>query len=144
MSTNAREQLFGDEGFGDVVVGPRLQTEDNVGGLVARRHDDDWKIARRSKRLTGLKSRHARQHDVDNGHVRGHARKERDAQFTRGGVVNDEALAFEHQSKRGANVVVVFYDQDTGHPNSFGIFAKTSKLSLRTLKSLALTCVGCA
>ena len=55
-----------------------------------------------------------------------------------GCVVDVEALAFEHESKRGANVVVVFDDQDTGHPNSFGIFDKTSKPAKAGLISLAL------
>ena len=43
-----------------------------------------------------------------------------------GASSTDEALALEHQAKGAANVVVVFHDQDTGHPNSFGITAQTT------------------
>ena len=37
-----------------------------------------------------------------------------------GRVVHGETFALEHESQRGANVVVVFHNQNSRHPNSFG------------------------
>ena len=126
VGAHAREQLFGHEGLGHVVVGARFESEDDVGRFVARRDDHDRHVARGAHGLTGLKARHARQHDVHDRDVRGHAREERHAELAGRRVVHVEAFALEHQLEGGANVVVVFHNQNTGHPNSFGISAKTS------------------
>ena len=128
VGVDPREQFLGHEGFGHVVVRARLETEHDVDGLVASRDDHDRQVARVAQLLAGLKTRHARQHDVDDRDVGGHAREQRHAHLARGGVVDIEALAFEHQAKRRANVVVVFNDQYSSHGVSFEIMIKTSEV----------------
>src|SRR5487761_2540777 len=135
VGAHAREQLLGDEGLGDVVVGAGLEAEDHVGGLVARRDDDDRQVGPRAQRLAGLEAGHARQHDVDDGDVGGHAREQRDAHLARGRVIDDEVLALEHQPQGGANVVVVFDDQDPGHGSSLSNLAHTTEVALRPYRS---------
>jgi hypothetical protein len=55
--------------LGEVVVGARLETCNDVMRIGTGGHDDDRDIARLSERATELESTHARQHEIDEREV---------------------------------------------------------------------------
>ena len=66
---DASRELLGGEGLGEVVVGPGLETGDDVVGVGPGRHHDDGDVGGAADRPAHLEAVDARQHDVDQHHV---------------------------------------------------------------------------
>ncbi len=67
---DARRQLGGEKGFGDIVVRAGHKARDLVHLLRARReHDDADGLVRRTDAAADLEAVDIRQHDVQNGHA---------------------------------------------------------------------------
>jgi hypothetical protein len=67
--SHARHQLFGTEGFDQVVIGAELEADDPVGLLAPRREHDDGRARRATKLARDVEPVHARQAEIEHDQV---------------------------------------------------------------------------
>ena len=90
-----------------IVVGPGLETGDDVVGVAAGGDHDDWHVGRASDRATHLETVHARKHDVDQHDLGTFDPKDLERVLTVGRLEHAPPLVFERQFDDGAYRVVV-------------------------------------